>query len=66
MSTDSKVRRQNHKTPKVRFDLMLWEVNYDYLFRLSRAERASMAATFNEILARMRRGVPQATLPTEE
>lgn len=66
MSEESKVRRQNHKVPKVRFDLMLWEANYDFLCMLSRAERISMAAKFNDILLRMRRGVPQGTFPTEE
>lgn len=50
--------RQTRLILKTRFELLLWDDNYDFLFRLAQAERVSMAAKMNEILAQIRSGKP--------
>ena len=48
--------RQSKLILKTRFELLLWDENYDFLFRLAQAEGISMAAKLNEILRSIRSG----------
>lgn len=50
--------RQSKLILKTRFELLLWDDNYDFLCRLANAERMSMAAKLNQILAQIRTGKP--------
>lgn len=53
-SAVTKPARQNRVIPKTRFDVMLWNRNYDFLCQIAFAEGKTMAAKLNEILTAMR------------
>ena len=61
MSAGKMTSRQSKLITKSRFELLLWDDNYDFLFRLATAEGVSMAAKLNEILRLMRSGKPCST-----
>lgn len=46
--------RQNKRIGKTRFALLMEDENYDWLDRLSRARRLSIAAVLNELIRKFR------------
>lgn len=50
MSAEPKIRRQGKKSPKVAYLARLQERNYDWLCKMAREKRVSVAKLLNAIL----------------
>lgn len=50
VSNESQISRSPKMIDKTRFELWLWDINYDWLFRAAQAEGKTMARKLNELI----------------
>lgn len=47
------ISRSTKLISKTRYELWMWDVNYDWLFRLAKAEGVTMARKLNELIRQL-------------